>query len=79
MTDCFLSDMIGSHRFQFGPHAYLGRKINTWGGIMICDRCASANHDGIVLELHPKLEAHLKEIGIAPVMNEKGWLPIPQQ
>lgn len=77
MTECFLVDSIGEHKFQFGPHAYNGRKINPWGGIMICDSCESANHDGIVLELYPKLEAHLKAIGVKPIMNESGWLQIP--
>lgn len=77
MFDCFLSDCIGAHKFQFGPHRYAGRKINPWGGIMICEMCDSSNWDGIVLEFHPKLEAHLKEIGVKPVLNENGWLPIP--
>ena len=77
MTDCFLTDSIGAHQFQFGPHAYNGRKINPWGGIMICDKCEGANWDGIVLEMHPMLAAHLQKIGVNPVMNAKGWLPIP--
>jgi len=78
MTECFLIDGIGKHSFQFGPHAYHGRPVKSWGGIMICDSCESANHDGVVLEHHPNLLAHLVKIGAPMARNEKGWLPIPQ-
>lgn len=44
---------------------------------MLCDNCERGNWDGIVLEMHPHLHTHLKKIGVVPVMNEKGWLPIP--
>jgi hypothetical protein len=77
MYDRFLSDGVGTHRFQFGPHVYLGRPVKSWGGIVICEKCESSNWDGIVLEMHPKLAAHLTEIGVTPSLNEKGWLPIP--
>jgi|WetSurMetagenome_2_1015567.scaffolds.fasta_scaffold524009_1 hypothetical protein len=65
--------------FQFGPHAYRGRPIPAWGGIMVCDGCESANWDGIVPTTYPHLKAHLQQIGVTPVMNENGWLPIPQR
>jgi hypothetical protein len=44
---------------------------------MFCDACEGANWDGIVLEMHPHLRAHLQKIGVAAALNEKGWLPIP--
>lgn len=46
---------------------------------MLCSGCERGNWDGIVLEMHPKLQAHLEKIGVRPAMNEKGWLPIPQR
>ncbi len=74
MISCFLCD----REFQFGPHRYEGRAIAPWGSIPICDACLAGNHDGIVLERHPKLKAHLEERGISITLNKKGWLDIPR-
>ena len=70
--NCFLCNQP----FQFGPHAYNGRPVRAWD-VMLCDRCLRANHDGIVLDEHPRLAALLRERGITIELNEKGWLPIP--
>jgi hypothetical protein len=46
---------------------------------MICDGCEGANWDGVVLETHPWLAAHLQKLGIPSALNEKGWLLIPSR
>lgn len=72
IEECFLC----RRDFQFGPHRYAGRSIKQWR-IKLCDMCLSSNHDGVVLEQHPRLRAHLKREGVAIVLNAKGWLDIP--
>jgi hypothetical protein len=70
--DCILCSLP----FQFGPHVYNGRHIKQWD-VQICDRCCSANWDGIVLETHPGLMEHLKAEGIPITLNSRGGLDIP--
>jgi hypothetical protein len=70
--DCFLCD----RPFQFGPHVYDGRFVRQWE-IEICDSCIRGNWDGIVIEGHPRLEAHLKAKGIPITRNARGWVDIP--
>ncbi|HAV49724.1 MAG TPA: hypothetical protein DCX75_05945 [Brevundimonas sp.] len=70
--DCFLC----RQPFRFGAHIYDGRGIGDWG-VTFCRTCISGNHDGIVLESHPRLVAHLKERGIEIRLNARGWLDIP--
>ena len=36
------------------------------------------NSDGLMLEHHPKLRAHLEAKGIPITLNKKGWLDIPR-
>jgi hypothetical protein len=52
---CFLCNQP----FQFGPHPYNGQPVRAWD-VMLCDRCLRANHDGIVLDEHPRLAALLR-------------------
>ncbi len=70
--DCFLC----RQKFRFGANIYDGRGIGAWG-VSLCRICLSGNHDGIVLESHPRLEAHLKERGVPIRLNARGWLDIP--
>ena len=70
--DCFLC----RQKFRFGANIYDGRGIGAWG-VSFCRICVSGNHDGIVLESHPRLEAHLKERGVPIRLNARGWLDIP--
>lgn len=73
MEDCFLC----RRQFQFGPQRYSGRGIGHWK-IALCEMCESSNHDGIVLEQHPRLKAHLEALGVKIILNGKGWLDIPR-
>jgi hypothetical protein len=70
--DCFLCQQP----FRFGSGRYDGRPVRAWD-IMLCNRCEGSNWDGIVLEGHPRLEAHLKAKGVPVKLNAKGWLGIP--
>ena len=72
MVECFMCESD----FQFGPGIYDGRGIGAWG-ISVCRGCYNTNDDGIVLEIHPKLLAHLKERGVDIKLNRKGWLDWP--
>lgn len=69
--------ILGHHWFQLGPHIYEGRRIKVWD-VEICDRCAAANWDGIMLDRHPDLAEHLKTKSIPITLNSKGWLNIPK-
>ncbi len=73
MVKCFLCD----REFEFGHGRYYGRNVPEWD-ITICRMCDAGNHDGIVLECHPKLRAHLEAKGITIELNAKGWLDIPR-
>jgi hypothetical protein len=70
---CFLCEKS----FWFGPHAYNGKYIDQWD-ITVCSQCYASNHDGIVIEQHPRLIEHLTAQKIAVHLNEKGWLDWPQ-
>lgn len=71
MVKCFC---CGSE-FQFGLHAYLGRKVNGYE-FMACRNCYDGNWDGWVPHLEPKILAHLHALGIdPPPRNSSGWLP----
>lgn len=72
MVDCCLCQ----RNFQFGPHRYAGRGIGVWK-VRLCEMCLSSNHDGIVLEVHPRLKRHLEALGVTIALNRKGWLDIP--
>jgi hypothetical protein len=73
MQPCFLC----SRSFQYGPHRYEGRAINSWD-IVICDTCDKSNWDGLVTEQHPRLMKHLAERGVTVKMNPRGWLSLPK-
>ena len=73
VCSCFLSQ----RDFQYGPHIYDGRRVPQWD-IMVCKHCHAGNWDGIVIESHPRLAAHLKSRGIEICLNEKGWLDWPR-
>jgi hypothetical protein len=70
--DCFLCDLP----FQFGPQAYHGRHIGSWG-VEICDNCLRGNWDGIVPQQNPRLLEHLRANGTSIALNPKGLLDIP--
>lgn len=70
--ECFLC----RRNFQFGPHVYDGKPVKSWN-IMVCNRCLRANWDGIVIEGHPRLAAHLEGLGIKIERNAKGWVNWP--
>ena len=72
MYDCFLCE----RPFQFGPHIYNGEWLPAWG-VIFCSGCLRGNHDGVVLEGHPRLVAHPRERNIKIVLNKKGWLDLP--
>jgi hypothetical protein len=72
-ADCFLCQRA----FAFGQHRYYGRHIDSWG-VSICSACLEGNHDGVVPERHPQLEAHLRSKGIEVRRNAKGWIDIPR-
>lgn len=72
MVPCFLCQ----RDVQFGPHVYDAKAVPQWG-IYICRSCKAGNWDGIVLEMHPRLKAHLEKHGIPIKLNAKGWLDIP--
>lgn len=71
---CFLCE----RPFKFGSGAYHGRLVRPWG-IMMCNSCDGSNHDGIVLEGHPRLREHLKASAVAIKLNARGWLDIPSR
>jgi len=70
---CFL---CGNH-FQFGPHAYHGRRIPDWD-IMVCNTCYNANWDGIVPNSYPRLMPYLESLGFNVQLNKKGWIDWPK-
>jgi hypothetical protein len=70
--NCFLCDQP----YQFGPHAYDGRHVGSWG-VEICSHCVQGNWDGLVPEQHPRLIEHLKAMGIPIALNPMGFLNIP--
>lgn len=70
--DCFLC----RRDFKFGHGSYNGKYIKPWD-IMVCDGCFGGNWDGIVPSTYPHLITHLKNKGIEPRLNAKGWLPWP--
>ena len=70
--NCFLCN----RPFQFGPNAFEGRHIGSWG-IQICEKCIRANWDGIMLQEHPQLITHLDAKGIPFKLNPMGFLDIP--
>jgi hypothetical protein len=74
IVECFLC----KQGFQFGPHAYNGRRIAAWD-IMVCKSCDDGNWDGVVTESHPDLLQHLETRGIEIRLNEKGWLDLPKR
>lgn len=62
--------------YQHGPHRYEGHKLHRYGGIMACDCCWRANHDGWNPLLEPILMAYLKRFGVpVPERNERDLLP----
>ena len=69
---CFLC----KQSFQLGPLRYDGRHIVSWS-ISICRSCDAASWDGVVPDSHPDLIEHLKQRGVRIQLNEKGWLPMP--
>ena len=74
MVRCFLC----KRQFQYGANVYEGIRVRSWG-IMVCHRCHSANHDGIVPAVHPDLVGHLRLHGIQPTKNLKGWICWPDE
>lgn len=70
MRDC----AICKRAFQFGPNRYEGRQVHDWG-VLVCDRCDQ--HDGFVPPLPERLEAYLRERGVAITHNAKGFIVIP--
>jgi hypothetical protein len=73
MIDCFLC----RQSFQFGPHRYDGKGIGAWK-ISVCLPCYNGNWDGLVPEQHPKLMQNLKDLGLEPALNSRGWLSWPE-
>jgi hypothetical protein len=69
---CFVCDQI----FGFGnqPGVYLGKPVQGWDHVMVCNRCAS-NLDGIVLK--PTLIGKLEAKGLKIEYNAEGRLVIP--
>lgn len=70
---CFLC----GNQFQFGPHAYRGRRIPSWS-VMVCNTCYAANHDGIVPNSYPHFMPYLKSLNINVQRNKKGWVDWPR-
>lgn len=69
---CFLCQQ----KIKLGPHRYEGRNIPAWG-ILICNNCRRANHDGIVPSTYPHLIKHLDDQNIDYQLNAEGWIDIP--
>ncbi len=67
---CHEAYMAGGGRYEISP-------VRAWGGAMICESCRRINWDGVVLQRHPRLDEHLKSLGITPTVNAKGWVDIP--
>ena len=73
MQTCFLC----RHQFQEGMHVYEGRPVHAWGGVMVCNQCASSNWDGLVPSQYPHLVAHLKDKGLPVDLNANGFIRMP--
>jgi hypothetical protein len=71
MRTCFLC----TRPFQHGPSVY-GKYVRQWD-IEVCSQCYGGNHDGIVLQQHPRLVEHLNTKGIKYKLNDRGWLDWP--
>ena len=69
---CFLC----GKQFQFGPRAYLGRRVEAWD-IAICNDCHARTSGGIVPGIYPHLVEHLKARGITPEYDDHGWIRWP--
>ena len=72
IADCILCGGLIADK----PHEHHWKHIPQWN-VTICETCKKGNWDGIVLEQHPRLIAHLKSIGIEIKYNAKGWVDIP--
>ena len=73
MVPCFLCE----REFQFGPGRYAGRHIDAWA-VNVCETCEKGNHDGLVIESHPRLVHHLAENGVVWRRNARGWVDLPR-
>lgn len=68
-------DLCGQ-QYQYGPHRYEGHPLKLYGGIMICNSCWNANHDGFSPQYDKRLIEHLKQNNLlVPERNSRGWLP----
>ena len=66
---------ICAESFQFGPHVYDGRVIESYK-LTVCNGCFDANWDGWGRHHEERLLSHLKAHGIEiPKRNAKGYLP----
>jgi hypothetical protein len=65
-------------KFECGGSSWPISPVRAWADAMICNKCRSANWDGIVPTTYHALAAHLKAHGITPQENVRGWWPIPQ-
>jgi hypothetical protein len=63
--------------FQFGPHAYRGRRVPAWN-MMVCNDCYDGNWDGIVPAVRPHLIPYLESLGLTVKHNAKGWIDWPK-
>jgi len=61
--------------FDFGPHVYNGKQINSYN-IIVCTSCYAGNHDGWSPHCEKKLLIHIKEHNLTlPKRNQSGLLP----
>lgn len=70
MSTCFLCE----REFHYGEHRYEGKPVIGYG-IMVCDMCRSANHDGIGPVYEAKVLNHCERNNLSkPEPNESGRL-----
>jgi hypothetical protein len=74
MTMCFLCgrQLLGR------AHHHDGQYIAKWN-VDVCESCFEVNYQGIALSMHPRLAAHLDQLGVKVELNSAGradW-PIP--
>ncbi len=68
---------VCDQKFRFGPHAYDGRPAKGWNGLMVCNKCEKWNWDGVVPT--DSFLKRLKDAGVEPALNEKGFVEIPSR
>jgi hypothetical protein len=70
---CFVCDQI----FGFGnrPGVYLGKPVQGWDRVMVCNRCRDSNWDGIVPT--PALLSKFEAKGFKVEYNADGLIVFP--